>query len=179
MVGVPRDAAGVVVSVTAEVKSWQRPAFEPGNQVAVGHGRPIVHGARSRVRVATVAEEIRARLLERVPRLEATPDVVEGYVEVAAIAALYGRDLHNRGLFTRGEPREHVSRLHLQYRRLALQYLKEMGLTPKVQVELQLDLALTARAVEGQSSGRATPRVDAYVDGAAVVDEADDSGEER
>jgi hypothetical protein len=158
--------------VTDLVHDRRHPPFEAGNVAA------LKHGARSPRTVATLAARIEESLLHRVPRLRDHPDVVAGYVEVAAIAALYARDMQRRGLFDEnGEIREGMAKNHLAYRRLALQYLRELGLTPKVQVELQLDLALTARATAAADEDTPTPRTDAYLDAEVVTESAAGDGE--
>lgn len=54
----------------------QRPPFQPGNQLAVGHGRPPLHGAYSPRRYQPLAQELVDQVLEQA----AQPNAATSYL---------------------------------------------------------------------------------------------------
>jgi hypothetical protein len=161
-------ASGVVI-VTAEVATagetpWL-PAFEGQRPpFPKGHVLTLRHGAHSQRAVTPVAEMVAQLVVQVAPALSvpAYRFSVDLFSRAYAKVLLLEAELDRVGVTDdNGGPREELLKQSQAASRLAMQLLREMGLTRKVAAELQLDLAVAAQAAVGaaRQAAVATPEV--------------------
>ena len=136
----------------------ERTQFQQGNTFS------LVHGAYSQAAITPVAELVAAVAVERAPVLQGHAFLVDLFSQEYAVVLLLRKALDTQGVVDHaGAPRGELLKNVLSHSRLALQLLREAGLTRKVAAELQLEIAQTAQAV--MSAERIAATMPAPVEG--------------
>lgn len=141
-----------------------RPPFAPGNQLAVGHGAPVVHGAYSDRSVAERAELVHDHLLEVCPWLSA-PHFAPAVLRYAQATAR--EQLAHEGLMASSRLSPRLLEAATAAARLAWQMADALGMTPAGHARLKMlvaggehaeaslaDLAAEGRAVRERAERR-------------------------